>query len=125
MHLGQPGHGGSQPACLGQPADLQAVQLHRGEIRQHRHQPLLDDLEASQRLAELAPLLRVPQGGVVGGGGIAQRPPGAGAPGGGQDPGRVLERARPGSRFPAGTHTLSSVISACHTERSDTLPSMT
>jgi len=71
VHLGQPGHSGGQPARLGQAADLQAVQLHRGEVRQHRHQPLLDDLEASQRLAELAPLLRVPQGGVVGGGGVA------------------------------------------------------
>ncbi len=34
------------------------------------------------------------------------------------------ERA-PGSRFAAGTRTFSSVISACHTERSDILPSMT
>ena len=29
------------------------------------------------------------------------------------------------SRFSAGTRTFSSVMSACHTERSDTLPSMT
>src|SRR5580693_7658830 len=35
VHLGQPGHGGGQPACLGQTADLQAVELHRGEVRQH------------------------------------------------------------------------------------------
>ena len=34
------------------------------------------------------------------------------------------ERA-PGSRFPAGTRTLSSVMSACHTELSDTFPSIT
>jgi hypothetical protein len=34
------------------------------------------------------------------------------------------ERAS-GSRFADGTRTLSRVISACHTERSDTLPSMT
>ena len=96
VHLGQPGHGGGQPAGFGQAADLQAVQLHRGQVRQHRYQPLLDDLEADQRLAELAPLLRVPQGSFVGGGGVAERPPGAGAPGGGQDPGGVLKRARPG-----------------------------
>jgi hypothetical protein len=78
VHLGQPGHGGGPPAGLGQAADLQAVQLHRGQVRQHRYQPLPDDLEAGQRLAELAALLRVPQGGVVSGGGVAQRRPGAG-----------------------------------------------
>ena len=36
-----------------------------------------------------------------------------------------LNERAPGSRFSAGTHTFSSVISACHTERSDTFPSMT
>ena len=36
-----------------------------------------------------------------------------------------LNERAPGSRFPAGTQTSSSVMSACHTERSDTFPSMT
>ena len=36
-----------------------------------------------------------------------------------------LNERAPGSRFSAGTRTFSSVISACHTERSDTFPSMT
>jgi hypothetical protein len=45
------------------------------EVSQHQYQPLLDDLEAGQRLAELAPLLLVPQGGVVSGGEVAQRCP--------------------------------------------------
>ena len=36
-----------------------------------------------------------------------------------------LNERAPGSRFPAGTRTFSSVMSACHTERSDTFPSMT
>src|SRR3984885_2318271 len=103
VHLRQPGHRGGQAACFGQAADLQAVQLHRGEVGQHLHQPLLDDLKAGQRLAELAPLLRVPQGRVVGGGRVAERRPGAGAPGGGEYPGRVLERAGTGQPVP-GRH---------------------
>ena len=36
-----------------------------------------------------------------------------------------LNDRAPGSRLAAGTRTLSSVMSACHTERSDTFPSMT
>ena len=31
----------------------------------------------------------------------------------------------PGSRFSAGTRTLSRMMSACHTARSDTFPSIT
>src|SRR5690349_4120004 len=58
VHLGQPGHGGGQPARLGQPSDLQAVQLHRGEVRQHRHQPLLDDLDRAG-LSRMASLWRM------------------------------------------------------------------
>src|SRR5271166_6958726 len=54
--------------------------LHRGQVGEHGHQPLLDDLETGQRLAELMALRRVAHGGAVSGGGVAQPRPGAGAP---------------------------------------------
>ena len=42
----------SRPLLL-QARELQAVELHAGDGGEHAHEPLLDDLEAGQRLAEL------------------------------------------------------------------------
>ncbi len=56
------------------------------------HEPLLDDLEAAQRSAELHPLLAVGQGGVVGGDGVPERTPGTRTARGDQHATGVLER---------------------------------
>jgi len=53
VHLGQPGQRGSQPTRRGELADLEAVQLHRGDVGEELDQPFLDDLETGERLAEL------------------------------------------------------------------------
>src|SRR6478735_8720358 len=90
VHLGQRGDGVGESALLLQPGQLQAVQLHGAHLGEHPDQPLLDDLEPDQRLAELGALPGVGQGDVVSGGGVPERAPGDGVAGAGQHGAGVL-----------------------------------
>ena len=96
VHLGQRGDRVGELALLLEPADPQAVQLHRGDLGEHLHQLVLDELEAHQRLAELGALLGVAQRRLVGRDRVAERAPGHGDPGRGEHPRGVLEAARAG-----------------------------
>ena len=107
----------SRPASASR-AELQAVELHPGHLREHLHQPVLDDLEAAQRPAELLALLGVPERRVVRGDGVAQRRPRARRARAHQHASGVLERVgfrAAGSR--SGTRTPSSWMFACQTAR--------
>ena len=75
VELGQAGDRVGQAAGRLQARDLHAVELHAGHLGEHLHEPVLDDLERAQRLAELLALLAVGQRGVVGGDGVAERAP--------------------------------------------------
>ncbi len=96
VELREPGDRVAELAALGQPTDLHAVELHRGDLGEHLHEPVLDDLEAAQRPAELLAALGVRERRVVGGDGVSERRPGAGAARPGEDTGGVLEAVRAG-----------------------------
>ena len=53
VHLRQRRDRVGEPALLDEAAQPQAVELHRADLGEHLHQPVLHDLEADQRLAEL------------------------------------------------------------------------
>jgi hypothetical protein len=48
------GTGGNR--CTLQARDLHAVELHARDLGEHLHEPVLDELEGHQRLAELLAL---------------------------------------------------------------------
>ena len=101
--LGQPGDRVAQLMMLGEPADPRADELHGRHLGQHRNEALLDDLEAGQRLAELAALAAVGERGVVGANGVPERAGGDGQPGRGEDlGGSILEGVRAGEAIAGG-----------------------
>src|SRR4051812_29375088 len=75
VELRQAGDRVRQPAGLLEARDLHAVELHAGHLGEHLHEPVLDDLEADERLAELLAPLAVGKRDVVGRDGVAERGP--------------------------------------------------
>src|SRR5262249_29091723 len=90
VHLGGAGVGAAQRVRLAEPGDPEADELHSGHLGQHPYEPLLHDLEADQRLAELAPLPAVREGRIVGAHGVPERRERDGHPGRGEDLGGYL-----------------------------------
>src|SRR6188472_983984 len=71
---------------------LHAEELHAGHFGGHLDEPVLDDLEAAERLAELVALLAVGQGGLVGRDGVTEGSPRARRSGAGENAAGILER---------------------------------
>jgi len=87
-------------ALLLEAAHPQTVELHSGDLREHLHQLVLDQLETHQRLAELGALLGIGRRRLVCPHSMAESAPGDGDPGGGEHPGGVLEAAGTGEHVP-------------------------
>src|SRR6266536_5072350 len=78
VHLGQRDHRHGDLALVHQLAEPQHHECHAGDVGQHRGQLLLDELEARERVAELAPLLGIGKRRLVAGHRRAERLPGHG-----------------------------------------------
>src|SRR3954468_10033420 len=92
VELREPGDRVRGPPPLLEAGELNAVELHRGDVGEHPREPLLHDLEAGQRLCVLSALLAVRERCVVGRARVTSRALRANAAGCDEHAPGVLER---------------------------------